>query len=157
MYIHIRWTSTYTYTYIERRRTGTCGGDKYRGGKTERRPLYLRWSRWILAESSFRIFTPISSPPPHRPLRLPLFSPLAFAALSSRIESLRLGSCSLPPFSSSSLLPFLPDHPSESPEAKNLPVFHEGVGTSRSVTPLLDEGRQLSFTKREKEKERAWP
>jgi len=67
-----------------------------------------------------------------------------------------LGSCSLPPFSSSSLLPFLPDHPSESPEAKNLPVFREGVGTSTkgSVTAPLDKGRQLSFTEKEREKEK---
>lgn len=70
------------------------------GRKTERRPLYLRWSPWILrAESSFRIFTPISSSADSCAALIPSSPPPSFAAGSSLLGwvSLSHPSSPLPP------------------------------------------------------------
>jgi len=88
IYIYI-YVVIYIYIYIgSEGRQERRGGDKYRGGKTERRPLYLRWSPWILAESSFRIFTPISSPatPPAPQAALILSTSLCRALSSDRVS-----------------------------------------------------------------------
>lgn len=87
--------------YIHRHRMalGGCAGGTNIGVERPNVVLYtLGGPRGSWLSPPFVSLLPFHLLPPHRLPKPPLFSPLAFAALSPWIESLRLGFCPPPSF-----------------------------------------------------------